>query len=38
MNLVNMSYRTNTSNFIHISNISDLGKWFLKEIDKFLNK
>lgn len=31
-------YRTNTSNFIHISNISDLDKWFLKEIDKFLNK
>lgn len=30
-----VAYRTNISSFVHISNISDLDKWFLDEIEKF---
>ena len=29
-----VDYTTNTSSFVHRSNISDLDKWFLDEIKK----
>jgi hypothetical protein len=31
-----VEYRTNTSNFIRKSNLCDLEKWFLNEVDKFM--